>query len=197
MTSRIAILAGAGAGVVVAYLTRPARRLGVATEKRRSFIAYLRDHLSAADAAIYVVRRLAATNENTSDRHLFRHLLEELEEDRATVQSLLGHFGASPRSPKRVLTSASGRLVSLATGGAPGDLSLLRTFEALATGIQAKRCMWRTLQELGTAMPAGRATFVELESRALRQWESVEQRRRALAATTFPGLRSVTPSRGV
>jgi hypothetical protein len=86
-------------------------------------------------------------------------------------------------------------VLSFAAGGEPGELSLLRTLEALSIGIQGKRCMWRALQELGTAVSPGRETFVALESRALRQWERVEERRRALAAVTFPKLGPVAPSR--
>jgi hypothetical protein len=91
----------------------------------------------------------------------------------------------------------SGRVLSLAAGGEPGDLSLLRTLEGLSIGIQGKRCMWRALQELGSAVAPGRETFVALESRALRQWERVEARRRALAAVTFPTLGPVAHSHGL
>jgi hypothetical protein len=188
----VAPLAAAGviavAAAVAAYLARPARRSNVATEKRQSLTAYLRDHLSGADAAIHIVRRLVSTDEDTRDGHLFRHLLQEFEQERAVVRSLLIRLGASPQSPKRVAASVSGRLLSLAAGGGSGDLSRLRTLEALAIGIQGKRCLWRALQELGTAVSAGSESFAELEARALRQWESVEQRRRALATTVFPTL---------
>ena len=170
--------------VIAAYLARPDRRLDVADEKRRSLIAYLRDHLSGADLAIHVVRRLASTNGYTRDGDLFRQLLPELEQDRATVRSLLTRMGASSRSIKRTAASVSGLVLSLPAGGALHDLSLLRTLEALATGIQGKRCLWRALQDLAT-VTADREAFGELESRALRQWERVEQRRRSLAATTF------------
>jgi hypothetical protein len=174
----------AAGAVLAAYLARPERRLDMAAEKRRSLIAYLRDHLSGADVAIHVVRRLASTNGYTRDGDLFRQLLPELEQDRATVGSLLSRMGASSRSIKRTAASVTGLALSLPAGGASGDLSLLRTLEALATGIQGKRCLWRALQELAT-VSADREAFSELESRALRQWERVEQRRRSLAATTF------------
>ena len=186
----LAPLAAAGvvavAAAAVTYMARPARRASVADGTDQSLPAYLRDHLSGADAAIQVVRRLAATGGGTPDGHLFRELLEEFEQDRATVLSLLTRLGASPLSPKRAAGSAWGMLASLVAGGAPGDLSLFRTLEALAVGIQGKRCMWRALQALSATVPSDRETFERLESRALRQWERVEQRRRALAATTFP-----------
>lgn len=191
-------LAATGALAVAAALATyfmPARRSSAAAEKQDALIAYLRDHLAGAGVAIEVVRRLASTEDNSPDGHLFRHLWKELEQDRATAQSLLSQLGASSRSPKRTAGSASGRLLGLVAGGKPGDLSLLRTLEALAIGIQGKRCMWRALQELGTGPSTGGETFAELEARAVRQWERVEQRRRALAAATFPALGSSAPSR--
>jgi hypothetical protein len=186
-------LAVAGVVAVAAlatYLGRPARRSRAADEKRQSLIAYLRDHLGGADAAIHVVRRLAATHEGTTDGRLFRQLAEEFEQDRATVRALLAQLGASARSPKRVAARASAALLGFTAGGTPGQLSLLRTLEALAIGIQGKRCMWRALQTLDTPRSTTQINPAELEAKALRQWEAVEGRRRVLAAMTFPTLGS-------
>jgi hypothetical protein len=179
------------------YLARPARRSSAADEKHQSLVAYLRDHLGGADAAIHVVRRLAATHEGTADGRLFRQLAEEFEQDRATVQALIAQLGASARSPKRVAGRASAALLGFTAGGTPGQLSLLRTLEALAIGIQGKRCMWRALQTLDTARSTAQINPVELEAKALRQWEAVEGRRRDLAAMTFPTLGSNTHPRVV
>jgi hypothetical protein len=121
---------------------------------------------------------------------LFRQLAEEFEQDRATVRALLAQLGASARSPKRVAGRASAVLLGFTAGGTPGQLSLLRTLEAIAIGIQGKRCMWRALQTLDTARSTAQINPVELEAKALRQWEAVEGRRRVLAAMTFPTLGS-------
>ena len=193
-------LAIAGAVAVAAlatYLARPAKRSSAADEKHQSLVAYLRDHLGGAVAAIHVVRRLAGTHEGTADGRLFRQLAEEFEQDRATVRALLAQLGASARSPKRVAGRASAALLGFAAGGRPGQLSLLRTLEALAIGIQGKRCMWRALQTLDTARSTAQINPVELEAKALRQWEAVEGRRRVLAAMTFPTLGSNTHPRVV
>jgi hypothetical protein len=184
---------GLAATVALAsYLTRSTRRASAGVGKRESLITYLREHLSGADAAIQVVRRLASTHKGTQDGRLFHELAEAFEQDRATVRSLLTQLGTSSRSPKRAAGFASGLLLSLVAGGRPGDLSLLRTLEALAIGIQGKRCMWRALQTLETGPWRDVPNMVELESKALRQWVAVEKRRRALAATTFAGLGSDT-----
>ena len=64
--------------------------------------------------------------------------------------------------------------------------ALLRTLEAFAIGVQGKRCLWRALQNLRTVAPAvDDMNFVELEARAVRQWEAIEERRRALVPWTF------------
>jgi hypothetical protein len=76
-------------------------------------------------------------------------------------------------------------------GGEPGDLSLLRTLEALAIGVQGKRCLWRALQNLRTVPSTVQGmNFVELEAKAVHQWEAIEERRRALVERTFSAAAS-------
>jgi hypothetical protein len=177
-----AVAATAG---LTAYLTWPAQR-SASTRPRRALIAYLRDHLSGADMAIRVVHRLGSTNRSTEDETLFRRLSKEFEEDHSVVRTLLTHLRASGRSIKRAAGFASGAVLSVPAGGQPGDLSLLRTLEALAIGVQGKRCMWRALQNLRVIPSSvGGMNFVELEAKAIRQWEAIEERRRALVTRTF------------
>jgi hypothetical protein len=187
--STFAPLAVLGAGAVAvgltAYLASPTRR-SAGTRQRQALIAYLRDHLGGADLAIRVVRRLGSTHRATEDGTLFRRLFREFAEDRSFVRTLLTQLGGSPRSIKRATGYASGTLLSLTAGGTPGDLALLRTFEALAIGVQGKRCLWRALQHVpGVATTIGTMTFAELEARAVRQWEAIDERRRALVPRTF------------
>jgi len=136
--------------------------------------------------AIRVVHRLGSTRHGTEDGRLFRWLSREFEEDRSVVRALLMHLGAGGRSIKRVTGFASGTVLSLTAGGEPGDLSLLRTLEALSIGVQGKRCLWRALQNVRTLQsPVDDRNFVALEARAVRQWGAIEERRRALAVQTF------------
>jgi hypothetical protein len=166
------------------YVARPSGRSGMPA--RRHLVAYLLDHLGGSDVAISVVRHLAETYHGTPDGALCRQLAKEFDEDRSVVRSLLAQLGASGRSIKRAAGHASGSLLRLAAGGEPGDLSLLRTLEGLAIGVQGKRCLWRALQALHT-LPStvDGMSFVELEAKAIRQWEAIEQRRLALVAPTF------------
>jgi hypothetical protein len=178
-----AVAATAG---LTAYLAWPARR-SASARHRDALVAYLRDHLGGADLAIRVVQRLGSTYGSTEDGTLFRRLSNEFDEDRSVVRTLMTQLGASRRSIKRAAGSASGTVLSVAAGGEPGDLSLLRTLEALAIGVQGKRCLWRSLQNLGTvpSLSVDDMDFVELEARAVRQWEAIERRRRALVVQTF------------
>ena len=182
--SRLAVLgAVAVTAGLTAYLARPAQR-STTTRQRQALIAYLRDHLSGSDMAIRVVRRLDSSRRDTEDRRLAHRLATEFEEERSVVRTLLARLGASGRSIKRAAGFGSGMLLSVTAGGGPGDLSLLQTLEGLAIGVQGKRCMWRALQDLRLSTVHG-MSFVELEAKAVRQWEAIEERRRALVARTF------------
>jgi hypothetical protein len=191
--SSLALLAMLGALAVTgvtAYLAWPSGR-SASTRQRQALIAYLRDHLSGSDMALRVVHRLGSTHKGTEDGMLFRRLSKEFKEDRAIVRTLLTQLGASGRSIKRAAGYASGAVLSVTAGGEPGDLSLLRTLEALAIGVQGKRCMWRALQNLRTIpSTVDGMNFVELEAKAVRQWEAIEARRRGLVARTFSAAAS-------
>lgn len=184
-------LAVLGAVALTAGLTAfclwPARQAAASIRTRHALIAYLRDHLSGSDVAVRVVHRLGSTQQGTEDATLFRRLAQEFEEDRFVVRLVLTRLGATGQSVKRAAGQASGALLSVTAGGKPGDLSLLRTLEALAIGVQGKRCLWRALQNLHTIPLVHDANFVDLEAKAIRQWEAIEERRRALVARTFDG----------
>lgn len=178
----LAMLALAGSA---AYLAWPSRRSSAATRSRKALIAYLRDHLSGSDAATRVVHQLGSVHQANEDGALFRRLADEFEGERAVVRTLLTELRASERSIKRAAGIASGVVLRFAAGGEPGDLSLFRTFEALAIGVQGKRCMWRALQNVAPLSTGYGMEFVELEAMAVRQWEAIEKRRLALVERTL------------
>jgi hypothetical protein len=171
---------------LTAYLAWPTRRSSASTPQQQALIAYLHDHLGGADMAIRVVHHLGSTHAGIDIGTLFRRLSREFDEDRSVVRTLLMQLGASGPSIKRAAGFASGAVLSVTAGGEPGDLSLLRTLEALAIGVQGKRCLWRALQNLRTVpSTVGGMTFVELEAKAVRQWEAIEEYRHALVMPTF------------
>jgi hypothetical protein len=182
-SAALALLGAAAVAVgLTTWLVRPARRASPSTRRRQALIAYLRDHLSGSDVAVAVVHRLVSTDHSAADRRLFQRLAKEFEEDRSVVRAVLNELGASGRSIKRAAGVASGALLSVTAGGAPGELALLRTLEALSIGVQGKRCMWRALQNVTAA---GGMDFFALEAKAIRQWEAIEDRRRDLVVQTL------------
>jgi hypothetical protein len=79
-----------------------------------------------------------------------------------------------------------GALPRVFGGGRPGELSLFRTVEALAIGVQGKRCLWRAAQALEPPLRApGPRTFADLEADAILQWEMIERYRASLSPLTF------------
>ena len=155
-------------------------------DKRKALVTYLRDHLAGADTAIQVVQGLRDAYRGGPEGALFESLSDEFREDRGVVEAILAELGYTSRSVKRVAGRATGTALRTVAGGAPGDLSLFRTLEALAIGVQGKRCLWRAAQAYGSLRhPPGRRSFVELEADAVRQWETIERHRRSLVPRTF------------
>ncbi len=176
-------------GVTVAFvaLRRSKLRHGDHTkDKRRDLATYLRDHLAGADTAIQTVQGLSDAYRGGAAGALFESLCEQFREDRRVVEGILTELGYTSRSAKRLAGRATGSALRVVAGGAPGELSLFRTLEALAIGVQGKRCLWRSAQMLvALPHPPGRRSFVELEADAVRQWEAIERHRRSLVPGTF------------
>jgi hypothetical protein len=155
-------------------------------DKRKALATYLRDHLAGADTAIQMVQGLGNAYGGGPEGALFESLYEQFREDRGVVEGILAELGYTSRSVKRLAGRATGSALRAVAGGALGDLSLFRTLEALAIGVQGKRCLWLAVQALGSLPhPPGRRSFVELEADAVRQWETIERHRRSLVSRTF------------
>jgi hypothetical protein len=157
--------------------------------RRRAFAAYLLDHLTGADAAIHLVKGLARDG---ADRHhaLFARLLVEIHEDRDMVSRLLVSVGGAPTAVKRLAGQVAGVPLRLLTLHRPRSHGRVHALEALSTGIQGKRCLWRTGQALEPEVRApGLQTFADLEARAVRQWQVVEDVRLEAVRNGF-GARS-------
>ena len=185
----LGMMAVIAVGVAAAVVAR-ARSTAPSANRPAALITYLREHLSGSDAAYQVVDKLRRTSHG--DEELFDRLLQEFEEERDVVRGILQALDASSLTVKRLAAQASAPLLRAASGGAPGELSLFRTLEGLAVGVQGKRCLWRALQALESRLtiPGGRG-FSDLEAQAVRQWESIEQRRLTLVTQTFSGRRAM------
>jgi hypothetical protein len=179
----------AALSLTMAFLTlrrsRPYRG-SQAGDKRKALATYLRDHLAGADTAIQMVQGLSDAYRGGPQGALFESLNKQFREDRGVVEGILTELGNTPRSAKRLAGRATGSALRVVAGGVPGELPMFRTLEALAIGVQGKRCLWRAAQELAALPhPPGRRSFVELEADAVRQWEAIERHRRSLVPGTF------------
>jgi hypothetical protein len=187
----VAAVLGAGLAYGAAHHRRTTRstraRTAAAADGRRSTLAtYLREHLSGSDTAILVLERVRGSHAGTKEGSLFASLYEQIQRERDLLRTLLAELGESSRSTKRVAAKVTGSLLSAVAGGKRGDLSLFRTLEGLAIGVQGKRCMWRALQSLNQQFAAASPQrFAELEVLALHQWEAIEERRLSLTSDLF------------
>jgi hypothetical protein len=148
---------------------------------------YLNDHLAGATAGVELSRRAAGANEGTELGTLLGRLAAEIEEDRATLESVMVAVDAGRDRVK--VTAAwvgekAGRLKpnGQLTGYSP--LSRLIELEGLSLGIEGKRLLWVSLGALSDPRLTG-FDFAALAERAARQRDEIEPLRRAAATTAF------------
>ena len=170
----------------VAFQRSKPRRGNKGRDKRKALATYLQDHLAGADMAIELVQGLSYAYPGGDERALFQSLSKQFREDRGVVEGILAQLGYASLSVKRVAGRVTGSALRTVAGGPPGNLALFRTLEALAIGVEGKRCLWRAAQALGSLPhPPGPRNFVKLEADAVRQWETIERHRRSLVPLTF------------
>jgi hypothetical protein len=185
----MAAVLGAGLAYGAAHHRRTTRRRMTTADGRRSTLAtYIREHLSGSDAAILVLERVRRSHAGSKEGSLFASLYDQIQRERDVLRALLAELGETPLSTKRVATKVTGSLLKAVAGGKGDDLSLFRTLEGLAIGVQGKRCMWRALQAVDRGFSAASSQrFTELEVLALHQWEAIEERRLSLVPGLFGG----------
>ena len=171
---------------VVAWSRRRMSAHENADDKRIALATYLREHLSGSDAAIRVVERLRRTHAGTGEGRLFAALFVDFQNERDVVRAALGELGASTLSAKRMMAGAGGVFLATAASSERGSLAFFRTLEGLAIGVQGKRLLWRAMQALEPPfLEISRSRLRELEARAVRQWDAIDERRRAWARSTL------------
>ncbi|MGH2676877.1 MAG: hypothetical protein ACRDHB_00770 [Actinomycetota bacterium] len=151
---------------------------------------YLNDHLAGAAAASEVASRSLHSNRHTALATDLQRLLNEIGEDRVSLEGVMDRLGVS-RSP--VKTTAGRLLAQAARLKLNGrllrysPLSRLEELEALAVGVEAKKAMWVALKRVRDQGEDLGVDLDDLVARAQRQKRMLERRRLEAVAQAFEG----------
>lgn len=149
---------------------------------------YLNDHRAGAAAGIALARRCQRSNIENQLGAFLNGLIEELEEDRAILLSLMEELGFVKNPVKGALAAAAERLGRLKTNGqlrGYSPLSRVEELEALIAGVTTRAQLWRTVRDL-TQYPACASIDAEgLMKRAQTQRRSLIRHQTAATPDAF------------
>jgi hypothetical protein len=133
---------------------------------------YLNDHLAGAAVGVGVASRLHRSNEEDPElAEPLAKVREEIEADRATLESLMESLGVQRGRVKPALASIAERLGRFKPNGqitGYSPLSRLVELELLLVGVNGKLQLWRALaRALGPSLDD--FDFTELADRATQQ----------------------------
>ena len=161
--------------------SEPARLLGI----------YLKDHLGGATGGRELARRTASANDGTEFGGPLQRVATEIEEDRASLEGIMGRLGVRPDPVKTGLGWAmekAGRLKPNGQVRGYSPLGRLLEIEGLVTGVSGKLSLWRALQATAPSEPRlDAATLASLEQRAEDQLRRLHELRDRAAAVAFTG----------
>jgi hypothetical protein len=161
---------------------RTGYRGAMSPERHRYLGIYLNDHLAAATAGVELARRARGANVDTEFGPPLATLCGEIEEDRATLESIMEDLGLKRSRFKPALGWIGEKLGRLKPNGHLRDyspLSRVVDLEVLVLGITGKLRLWTLLAELGTDETS--ADLPALIARAERQRGTVEDLQKGAA----------------
>src|SRR3954447_11267948 len=112
---------------------------------------YLQDHRAGAEMGVNLARRLAEENANTPYEDFLTLLAQEIEEDVATLESLMEAFdvGKAPfKTAGAKIGEVVGRLKPNEHLTEYSPLSRLQELEMLRSGVEGKLALWDSLFEI-------------------------------------------------
>ena len=119
--------------------------------KDRYLSIYVNDHRAAAAGGVALARRMIRENAGSEfSRDVVEAVAGEIGEDKATLDRVARLLGVRPNGPKIVVARVAelaGRLKLNGQLRGYSPLSRLIEIETLMAGIEAKRCLWVSLQE--------------------------------------------------
>ena len=146
---------------------------------------YLNDHLAGATAGVDLARRLAEETEGTPVGAAMHQLAEDIEADRSVLESLVDRLGFEEQTVKQAaawMAEKASRLRLNRVSAGNDALALLLSMETLSMGVDGKRNLWHSLQEIAVDVPVLAALdLAELVERAESQHAVLEKYRRAAA----------------
>jgi hypothetical protein len=152
---------------------------------------YLGDHLAGAVIGQELAKRSLSNNGGTELGAFLSDFLQELGEDRATLERVIDTVGGQPDRLKLGagwLSEKVGRLKLNGQLRGYSDLSRLVELEGLCVGVEGKKALWAALKTVAESdLRLQRFDFGALESRAGRQRKQLEVHRRAAAEVAFSG----------
>ena len=150
---------------------------------------YLGDHLAAATAGVALARRTARSNTQTEFGEVLGRLAGEIEDDRRTLQAIVGELGLRESKTKETVAWVGEKIGRLKLNGqirGYSPLSRVLELEALAVGVAGKVALWESL----LAAPRIREHLSSFDldrlvERARRQSAEIEEYRLRAAREAF------------
>lgn len=112
---------------------------------------YLNDHLAGAVAGTQLARRALSSNQGTELGEFLAQLVNELDEDKASLEELIERLGFKKNVFKQSagwMAEKAGRLKLNGQITGYSNLSRLLELEGLTIGVQGKLSMWENLKSI-------------------------------------------------
>jgi hypothetical protein len=151
---------------------------------------YLNDHLAGARLAIDLLEAMRDRHKTEPLGQFAESILAEVTKDRDTLQQLADKIGAGPNTLKEFGAWLSEKASRMKLGGADGDFEVFEALEFLSLGIQGKLSLWHALQATDSDPRLSDLDLTRLIARAESQYEQVEARRLATAATALRAIKT-------
>jgi len=136
---------------------------------------YLTDHLAGATAGSRRMRRLADAERRAEDANTLQRIANEVEEDRATLLSIIEAEGVEPRWYKTAMARLGEAVGMLKPNGqlfSRSPLSSVIELEGMRMGVTGKLDLWSALRHTELA---NRRDFDALIDRATRQLQDLDE----------------------
>ena len=150
---------------------------------------YLNDHLAGAAAGTELSEKLRDNNQGTELGTFMAALHRDIEQDRATLEELMGLLEIERHRVKQAAGWVLEKLTRLRLNPAlsgSADLTRMLETEALSLGIEGKQAMWLALKEAAARDQRLAGTdYDRLIERASSQRQALEPHRVAAALQAF------------